>query len=460
MKNKFNLEKNVQRNGGRKPRSAGFQTCCVAGFQIGVARKCRTRPNVARPAGLETGDTADLEVCATSSGRRRDTNRAARFFLTILFSILALAGARAQEINIIQDKDRFSQKPVPISISGFTGEGAEVLKFDLYVQGFSFVSPDAAQYQISGSDAGEVTGTLTDKFAKRAIFSRSYNGASLRRQAHALADDIVEAVTGKKGVGQSQIAFKSQPGVGNGEIYIADFDGHGAQALTSDNSIVAKPSWVPGKRALYYTSYLRGNPDIYYNSLSGQRKVIANYSGLNTSAAVSPDGAKIAMVLSKSGSPNIWVCDADGKNLKRVTTGSEDSSPSWSPNGDWICFAGKIDGRRRLAKVSVNGGKPVPFNTAGVPNPTEPDWSPDGKWIAFTSMAGGFDICVLAADGSIAPVTLVAGENPSWAPNSRTLVFNHAGGRGQVLSVLDVFTKQYKDCARAAGSNSQPAWAK
>ena len=62
------------------------------------------------------------------------------------------------------------------------------------------------------------------------MFSRSYNGASLRRQAHAFADDIVLAITGKKGIGQTKIAFKSQPsGNGAGEIYVADFDGHNAQ---------------------------------------------------------------------------------------------------------------------------------------------------------------------------------------------------------------------------------------
>ena len=38
-------------------RSAGFQTCRAAGFQVGAA--------VLRPAGLETCGTADLEVCAT-----------------------------------------------------------------------------------------------------------------------------------------------------------------------------------------------------------------------------------------------------------------------------------------------------------------------------------------------------------------------------------------------------------
>jgi hypothetical protein len=38
-------------------RSAGFQTCCIADFQVGFP--------ALRPAGLETRDTADLEVCAT-----------------------------------------------------------------------------------------------------------------------------------------------------------------------------------------------------------------------------------------------------------------------------------------------------------------------------------------------------------------------------------------------------------
>jgi TolB protein len=377
--------------------------------------------------------------------------------------LLATALARGQnEITIEQNITVMGMtKPIPVSLQGFTGETMDVLKFDLYVQGFSFVTPDAAQYIVSGSNAGNVQGRVTDRFAKSSLLARSYTGASLRREAHAFADDIVLAITGKKGIAQTKMAFKDEAPNGDGEIYVADFDGHNPQAVTHDNAIVAAPAWVPGRLAVYYTSYKLGNPDIFYHDLStGQRRAIARYSGLNSSAAVSPDGSKVAMILSKGGSPNVYVCNADGSGLKKLTSTSEDSSPCWSPDGQWICFATKINSRRLLAKVLAGGGEVQIVRTVGVSNPTEPDWSPDGKWIAFTSQMGEFDICVVPASGGTATI-LVRGEDPSWAPNSRTLICaRRTASYRYVLSLLDAPTKQVKDVPRVSGSDSQPAWAR
>lgn len=383
--------------------------------------------------------------------------------LPIVLAVVALNVSRAQEeINIQSQITVMGQaRPIPISVEGFSGEALDVLKFDLYVQGFSFVAPEAAQYRISGSSAGNVQGYVTDAISKQTKFSRSYSGATLRKQAHAFANDIVETITGKKGIGQTKIAFKAQSPGGNGEIYVADFDGHNPQAVTHDNAIVAAPTWVPGRLGLFYTSYQPGNPDIFYHNLAtGDRRIVAKFSGLNTSAAISPDGTRMAMILSKSGSPDVWVCNVDGTNLKQLTATPEDeSSPCWSPDGQWICFATKLHERRVLAKVPAGGGAVQRIPTSGVSNPTEPDYSPDGKWIAFTSQMGDFNICVVPAGGGTATV-LVSGEDPSWSPNSRTLVFTRRPGGHYALSVLDAMTKQVKDIGRISGNDSQPAWAK
>ena len=274
---------------------------------------------------------------------------------------------------------------------------------------------------------------------------------------------LSQRAAARKGIAQTKIAFKGENGP-NSEIYVADFDGHNAQAVTQDNSLVAAPCWVPGRMALYYVSYKLNHADIFYHDLStGARRAFARYGGSNMSPAVSPDGSKVAMILSKDGWTDLYVCDADGSNLKRLTKSPQDeSSPCWSPDGKWICFAAKERERRTLCKVPASGGALQQIGTGGMPSPTEPDWSPDGKWIAFTTQfRSGFQICVVPAGGGTA-TSLVEGEDPSWAPNSRTLAYGRRSGGRYVLSLLDVPTKQYKDVSRISGisSQSQPSWAR
>jgi TolB protein len=385
-------------------------------------------------------------------------------FLSLSLLLTSYVSVRAQHLgDITRTLIPGGTPPIWVSMSGISGEAAETLQFDLYVQGFNFTNADNAQYLISGTANGNLQARAMDKFNKNTLVSKGYSGAAIRRQAHAFADDFVQALN-RKGIAQTKIAFKGEGSGGNSEIFVADFDGHGAQPVTSDNTICAAPAWVPGKLAVYYTSYKLGNPNIFYHNLSsGDRRVFSKYSGLNTSAAVSPDGSRVAMILSKGGSPDVYVCDADGGNLKRLTATREDeSSPCWSPDGQWICFATKINERRSLCKVSPAGGSVQRVSTPGIANPTEPDWSPDGQWIAFTRQIGsGFEICVVPSGGGEATV-LVPGEDPSWSANSRTVVFARRAGGRRVLSLLDVPTKQVKDASRISGSSSQsqPSWAK
>lgn len=382
-----------------------------------------------------------------------------RLMLQVLAWVSLVLGVRAaEEIDI--ERLAGGVKTIPISLGGFTGEVESVLKFDLEICGFSVVAADKAQYWVSGSNGASLVGRVTDRVSKAQVLGQEYRGASPRTLAHTFADDIIEKLTGVKGIARTRIAFKGDFGK-TSEIFVADYDGHGARAVTSDQSIVAAPNWGAGRKVLCFTSYMKDNPDVYvYYPASGERRILARYSGLNTSPAISPDGSKVALICSKDGSPDVYVCDMDGKNLRRVTrTKESESSPCWSPDGRTLCFSSQVGGRAALYKISAEGGEMRRVSTVGVGgNLTEPDWSPDGKWIIFTSQTGGFDLCIVPAQGGEAKV-LVAGEDPSWAPNSRTVVFTRrVGGGKRVLSLLDVPTKRVKDIARISGSSSQPSW--
>ncbi len=383
--------------------------------------------------------------------------------LLAALACLSLLSAAGAQIEIDQDVrvGPGRVRPIFVAMNGISGEAAQVIQTDLYVQGFAFTNAEAAQYVISGTSEGGLQARVLDRGNQSVMLSKAYSGASMRRQAHAFADDFVMKLD-RKPIAQTKIAFKAEGAKGS-EIYIADFDAHSAQEVTKDGSIVYAPTWVPGRMALLYGSYKLNNADIFMHNLTtGARKAFARYGGSSMSPAVSPDGKKVAMVLSKDGWTDLYVSDIDGSDLKRLTRSPQDeSSPCWSPDSQWICFAGKERERRSLFKIPAGGGSPKAIPTRGVPSPTEPDWSPDGKQIAFTAQFRSFQICVVDADGGEATM-LVEGEDPSWSPNSRTLIYGRRQGSRYVLSLLDVPTKQYKDVSRISGSNSQsqPSWAR
>jgi len=381
--------------------------------------------------------------------------------LSLYGAALAVLNTPAAQ-NLVIEKGFDPTKAVPISLNGFSGEVDSVLKFDLFVAGFDIVGAESASFMVSGSNTSAVEGQVTDRARNVLLENRRYSGGTMRSQAHAFSDDIVLKLTGVPGIARTRIAFRGEMN-GKTEIYVADYDGFNALPVTRDGALVAAPSWVPGQRILYYTSYKSGFADVYSQNLgTGERRAVAKYPGLNTSAAVSPNGRQVALILSKSGSPDLYVCDADGGNLKQLTKTKEDeSSPCWAPDGRMLCFCSRSGGAPSLYTIGSDGTnmKRLRVLNAGS-SLTEPDWSPDGKNIAFTVVRGtGFELQMVPATGGEAEA-LVEGSDGTWAPNSRNLIFTRRERGRQFLSVLDVNTKRFKDVTHNLGNCSQPSWAK
>jgi TolB protein len=161
--------------------------------------------------------------------------------------------------------------------------------------------------------------------------------------------------------------------------------------------------------------------------------------------AWSPDGKKIAFGSSLHGTlREIYVMDADGSNMKRLTDSPGgrigSASPSWSPDGKKIGFCSDRKNQTDtwtggIYVMDADGGncKALAHNT-GNSGLTEwnwfrPSWSPDGKKIAFCNNGGppdNYAIWVMDADGGNKEkiIDLPGWDmSPDWSPDGKRIVF-------------------------------------
>lgn len=290
--------------------------------------------------------------------------------------------------------------------------------------------PGASEYRVSGPvqfDGVNLRAdlTLTQVTPPRTLLRKTYSGsaAEVRRRAFEASDEMVQAITGRRGFASARLLLIGRQGRDK-ELYISDSDGRGLYPLTGDRKVVAAPRWGHDGNTIFYTANLTAFQGIYQIDLNTRRRSrIANYSGSNISGGVSPDGRNMAVILSMEGNPELYVMRLSDRQLTRITRTPRavESSPSWSPDGREIVYVSDVAGTPHLFVVSRDGGSPRQLTTRGRQN-VSPDWGPHGE-IVYSSLVGGkFQVHTInPKTGIIRQLTSdhADHEDPSWAPNGR-----------------------------------------
>ncbi len=165
---------------------------------------------------------------------------------------------------------------------------------------------------------------------------------------------------------------------GNTQIYLINANGGGGtpQRLTSSSDIDTEPRFSPDGQSVYFTSNRSGGPQIYKVGVNGGPAQRVTFHGdFNTSPRISPDGKTLAYVSRREGQFNLYVLDLATNQELRLSNGSMDEAPSFSPNGRYIMYSTDVGHRKSLAVVSVDGSvKQALMNQAL--DISEPTWGP------------------------------------------------------------------------------------
>jgi Tol biopolymer transport system component/DNA-binding winged helix-turn-helix (wHTH) protein len=178
------------------------------------------------------------------------------------------------------------------------------------------------------------------------------------------------------------------------------------------------------------------NAHIWRLELGGSHRVDKlpmNSSRLDHVPRYSPNGKRIAFASNRSGSDEIWLCEADGSNAVKLTSfgGPYVAEPTWSPDGRRIAFNANPGGIKEIYIVSADGGKPERLRIIQSGDGMS-SWSRDGKWIYFVSARSGKDEVwkVPAGGGDPVQITKQGGSGGVESPDGKFIYYMLDGVEG------------------------------
>jgi TolB protein len=278
------------------------------------------------------------------------------------------------------------------------------------------------------------------------VFARQYSqdptDDSARQVAHQFADEIILRLGGgTPGIAETKLYYAKILGKDQKEIWMMDYDGANQHAITHLGTISISPRVSPDNSRLAFASLGKYGFQLkMYSLLLGRYLSFPSGATSSESPAWAPSGNELAYAAAPEGSFDIWIADSNGNLGRRITNFRRGaSSPTYNPKtGAQIAFISDRTGLPQLYIMNSDGSSIQQMTDGGYAS--SPSWSPDGQFIAFAwdrkygpGAPGGQDIYLMEiATKRWWQLTHDGGrcDFPTWSPDSRHIAYaNSADGR-------------------------------
>jgi Tol biopolymer transport system component len=282
---------------------------------------------------------------------------------------------------------------------------------------------DRTTPQVTKGRCGQRLSFVSERSGRKQIYSIDIQHPSSVTQVTDLPGHAFDPTWSPDGRRFAFRWFRSADSLG---VFVAESDGSGVKLLV-DGGVT--PNWSPDGRFIGHAApgglfivdvaaAIRGS-DTAGRTLteSTQPQEYPDWS---------PDGERLLFAGYRTegpggGSYDIWTIDADGSNLLDLTPWpSLEYGATWSPDGKQVVFGSlrgsAVERGEDLFIIDANGDNLARLTSTG--GNGAPAWSPNGRWIAFVSnRVGNPDVYLMRPDGSrLRRLTThrAGGYSPTW----------------------------------------------